>query len=95
MTETFNGALHCEDGIVVRYGVEEAISTPRPINAHDADAIAPAEGDAFRTFGEIRHRVKAPPSWRSSVRPFQRPNSLQALPARHWADRNRADPETA
>src|ERR1700731_2360265 len=45
--EALNGALHREDGVGVRYGVEQAFPAPRTVNGHDADAISAAERDAF------------------------------------------------
>src|SRR6202022_4347727 len=56
--EALNGALHREYGVVVRYGVEEAIPAPRTVNGHDADAISAAERHAFRSLGVICHGSK-------------------------------------
>src|ERR1035437_8147692 len=53
--EALNGSLHGKYGVGVRYGIEETVSTPCPVNAHDADAKSVAERHAFLSFVAICH----------------------------------------
>src|SRR6202035_1064003 len=58
--EALNRAFDGEDGVVVRYGLEQAIAAPRSIDAHDADAIPAAEGHAFRCLAILGHWSERP-----------------------------------
>src|SRR5260370_13217130 len=58
--ETLYGALDGQYRFAVRNGVEQTVAAPRSVNAHDADAVSPAEGHALGSFGVVCHRSQRP-----------------------------------
>src|ERR1700692_4720705 len=53
--EALNGALHGQEGVIVRYRIEHTVPTPGPVDAHDADAVSVAERNALRCLVVVRH----------------------------------------
>ena len=53
--EALNLTLDGEDGVVIRYRIEQAVAPPCAVDAHDADAVSTAERYPFRCLAVLRH----------------------------------------
>jgi hypothetical protein len=45
--EALDRAVHRQHGVIIRYGLEQTIATPRSVDSHDANIIASAERHAI------------------------------------------------
>lgn len=51
--EALDGTFHGEHGVAIGDRVELTIPAPGPVDRHDADVVAAAEGDAFQAFAVL------------------------------------------